>query len=271
MLIRNGLDVGGLDRWSHGGGAAYDPSTFFTGGTKGPWYDFGNTVTTLNAGGTAATAGQTVATENDAGTAAINASQATDANRPTLAAAHQNSRNAILADSTDLFDVTGLNAFTNGASSIQLLTVFQPTDGTTNHSMWRSFDASFSYDRINALFVGLKPSIKYSKDGGDFANLRTGASDLTAATYHAIIYHFDFTNGQTGIFVDNAAYLAVAAAGGTTVAGAMNATDGNQSRIVLTSKGYYLDMYIHKNALMDATQRSNWFAAVKSRFALTAY
>lgn len=250
--------------------APYNPSSLFTGGTAGPWYDFGNTVTTLNGSGTSATGGQTVGTENDAGTAGINASQATDANRPVLQAAHVNSRNDVLEDNTDYFDVTGLDAFTNGASSFTALTVVRPIDATENHRLFRQFDAAFSINRIILDFAGLSPRIAYSAALVDFGNSRTGSA-LAADTYHAVIYQVDAANGQTGIFANNGVNLAVAAAGGVTVPANFAATNGNQSRICVLSKAYYADIYIHKNALMTAQQRSDWFAAVKARFNLSTY
>jgi hypothetical protein len=258
-------------RRKRGSSSSYDPATYFTGGTAGPWFKFSNSANVLNGSSTSATNGQTIGTVNDSGTAAINASQATDANRGVLAAAHQGGKNAISVTSAQYMDVSGLDTWLNSATSATCLCVFRPTDGSTNHSVVRQFDNGFSFDRLNALFVGLKPSIKYSKDTVDFDNLRTGATDLTAGVYHALIYKWDFTNGQTGILANNATYLAMAAAGGVTVAGAMNATNGNQSRIIRASNGFYFDMYMHKNVFMSGAQETAWFAAVKSEFTLTAY
>lgn len=254
-----------------GGGSPYDPSSFFTGGTSGPWYDFGDSTKILNGSGTSATDGQTIATVTDAGTAGINATQGTDANRAILRAAHVNGRNAAECDTSDLFEASGLNAFTNGASSLSIPLVYQHTDGSTNHRFFRQYDNSYSYDRVNALFVALKPSIKYSRDGGDYSNLRTGATDVTAGSYHAMIFVFNFNAGETGLFLDNGTYLSMTAAGGGTVAGNMTASNGNESRILAACKGFIADMYFHKNSMMDGTQRAAWFAAVKSRFNLTGY
>lgn len=266
LLLRAGTSGG-----AGGGGGSYNPASYFTGGTSGPWYDFGDSTRILNGSSTSATNGQTVGTANDAGTSGTNASQTTDANRPILRAAHVNSRNAVQCDSTDFMDVTGLNSFLNSATSCTITAVLNIASGGANHSALRQYDNGFSYDRINALFIGQQPSIKYSKDGGDYANLRTAAGSLSTGTYHAVIWVFDFTNGQTGIYADNSTALTMAAAGGGTVPGAMNATNGNESRIVRTSDAHWADLYFHKNSMMDSTQRANWFAAVKSRFALTAY
>jgi hypothetical protein len=249
----------------------YSPSTFFTGGTAGPWYDFGNSASVLNASSNSATNGQTVGTVNDSGTAAINGLQTTETNRPTLRSTHVNNRAVVQCDSSDFLNVAGLNAFTNAATSITVCAVFRPIDGSTNHCALRQFDNSYSYDRFNALFVGLRPSIGYSRDGGNFSNLRTGSVDVSPGVYHAIIWVADFTNGQTAIYMDNATYLSLATAGGSTVAGAMNATNANESRVIRTSNGFWGELYVHKNALMTSVQRADWFTAVKSRFGLTAY
>jgi hypothetical protein len=122
----------------------------------------------------------------------------------------------------------------------------------------------------------LRSQIAYSKDGGDFANSRNSAADLTAASYRAIIFQIDCTNGKTAVFVDNSdgsttTEVSYAAAGGGTVAGTMSATAAAGSEVFAASKGYYADLYIHKNALMTAPQRAAWFAAVKSRFSLSGY
>lgn len=268
LLLRAGFVDGA---GGGGGGGGYAPANFFTGGTVGPWFDFGNSTNVLNGSGTSATNGQTVDTVNDSGTAGISAVQTTDANRPTLQASHINGRNAVLLDTSDLMAVTGLNAFTNGASSLTIGMVYNPTDGTTNHAPLRQYDASYSYDRVYALLLGLQASVRYSRDGGDYANLRTQGGSLSSATYHALLFVMDFNAGQTAIYGDNSTLLSLAAAGGSTVAGNMTATNANESRILSACKGYCAELFFHKNAMMDSTQRTSWFTDVKSRFGLTAY
>ena len=249
----------------------YDPFSFFTGGTAGAWFDFGNSTTVLNGSAAIATDGQTVDTVNDSGSAGMTAVQTTDANRPTLRAAHINGRNAVELDTSDLMAVTALNAFTNGASSLTIGMVYSPTDGTTNHSPLRQYDGSYSYDRIYALLLGLQASLRYSRDGGDYTNLRTQSGSLSSADYHALLFVFDFNAGQTAIYGDDSTLLTMAAAGGSTVAGNMTATNANESRILSACKGFCAEMFFYKDAMMDSTQRTDWFAAVKTRFDLTTY
>jgi hypothetical protein len=252
------------------GGGTYNPTSYFTGGTVGPWYDFGDSTKILNSSDTSATNGQTIKTVTDAGTAGINASQATDASRPTLSTNFANGKSAALCTATQLFDATGLNAFSNAANNLSILAVFQPTDGTTNHCIFQQYDNPWGVLRAYAGYVGLQPSVRYDRDGTAYANLRSGTA-VSAATTHAMVIQIDALNGQTGIYLDNGTSLTMQAAGGSTVAGVYNSTNGNESVILRQCKGYCLDIYIHKNAMMDATQRGNWFTAVKSRFSLTAY
>ena len=252
------------------GGGSYDPTSYFTGGTSGPWYDFNNSAKILNASDTAATNGQTIKTIQDVNSASYDGTQGTDANRPTLVTNFANGKSAALCDSTDLFDATGLNAFSNAANSITVLAVFQPTDATTNHCMFQQYDNPWGVLRAYAGSVGLQPSVRYDRDSTAYGNIRSGTA-ASAATTHAMVIQIDALNGQTGLYLDNATNLTMQAAGGSTVAGAFNSTNGNESVILRQCKGYCLDIYIHKNAMMDATQRGNWFTAVKARFSLTAY
>lgn len=269
--MSNLIETWGFGIPPHYASTAYDPSTFFIGGTKGPWYDPNNTANTLNGSGTPSTNGQVVATLNDSGTAGINATQSTDANRPTLSTNYANSRSALNIDLTDYFDCSGMNTFTSAANSVTVLVVYSPTDASTNHIMFRQYDNPFSNERLRAGWAGDKPRLLFNLDAGSYGNDRIGAAALTTPANHALIYVFDPQHGMDGVYVDNASYLAFGAAGGTTASAAFDATDANQSRFFLNCLGNALDIYIHKNAIMSSQQRTDYFAAVKSRFALTTY
>lgn len=251
--------------------AAYNPSSYFTGGTVGPTYDLNSSANVLNASAVAATNGQTIATLKDTASASFDATQATDANRPTLSASFLNSKNVTLSDSTDVFDtIAGLNTFSNAANSVCVVAVVRPVDGLVNHTIWKCFDNGFTEQRIYCGFTGLQPTVAYSRDAVNYGNARFGTA-ITADTWNVLIYQIDALNGQTGVYMNNGTNLAVAAAGGTTVAGAWAATNGTGSTLMLTSKMYLAHVYIHKNAFPDATQRTNLFAAAKSAYNLTTY
>lgn len=254
-----------------GGGGSYVPSSYFTGGTAGPTYDFNSSANILNGSATPATNGQTIATIKDTAAGSFDATQATDANRPTLSASFLNGKNVALSDSTDVFDtIAGLNTFSNAANSMCVVAVCRPIDGTVNHTVYRCFDNAFTNVRIYCGFTGLQPTISYTRDTINYGNARFGTA-ITADVWNVVIYHLDFLNGQTGIWVNTAANLAVAAAGGITVAGAMDATNGTGSSLIFTSKMYTAHIYAHKNVFPDATQRGNLFAAAKSFYNLTTY
>ena len=265
------LKVGRSGGSSGGGGGGYDPSSFFPGGTKGMWLDSGNTAKILNASAASAVNTDPVATANDSGTAGYSLVQSTNANRPILVTNHVNGRSALSLDLTDYFDCTGMNAFLSGANNVTLMAVFRHTDASTNHIMFRQYDNPFSNERVRFGYAGDKPRLLFNKDAGSYGNDRIGASGIANATYHAVIYVVDAQNGLDGAYVDNGTYLAFTGAGGTTAASAFDATTANQSRFFLNCLGYVADLYIHKNSLLDSTQRAAWFAAVKTRFALTGY
>lgn len=262
----------GIRRRGGGGGAgSFDPSSYFTGGTVGPTYDFNSSANILNGSATPATNGQTIATVKDTAAGSFDATQATDANRPTLVTSYLNGTSVALSDTTDVFDtISGLNSFTNAANSVCVVAVVRPIDGTTNHTIWKCFDNGFSEQRIYCGFTGLQPTIAYSRDAVNYGNARFGTA-ITADTWNVLIYQIDAQNGQTGIYMNNGTNLAVAAAGGTTVAGAWAATNGTGSTLMLTSKMRLAKVYIHKNAFPDATQRTALFAAAKSFYNLSTY
>lgn len=261
----------GIRRRSGAGASSFVPSSYFTGGTAGPTYDFNSSANILNGSATPATNGQTIATVKDSSAGSFDATQATDANRPTLVTSYLNGASVALSDSTDLFDtIAGLNTLTNAANSICVVAVVRPIDGTVNHTIWEGYDNTFTNLRLYCGFTGLQPTISYNKDGGTYGNVKFGTA-LTADTWNVLIYHLDFLNGQTGIWANTAANIAVGAAGGTTVAGAMNATNGTGSSLMRQSKMRLAIAYPHKNAFPDATQRGNLFAAAKSAYNLTTY
>lgn len=250
--------------------AAYAPANFFTGGTAGPWWDLNNSANVLNGSSTPATNGQTIGTINDSGAAAIAASQATDANRPVLATNSLNGRSTATLTVSHVMDASSLNAFSQNASSFTLGAVFNPTDNTSNHTLFRQFDNSFSVNRILCGFngVNISENVQYTPDTtAPYSNI-TGTT--TAATWHAVLYIIDPVAATVRVLVDNSVVVAGAASGKT--AGNFANTTGNQSQIFLSScKGSIAEMFMWKNAKMSGAQETAWFAAVKSRFALTAY
>jgi hypothetical protein len=252
-----------------GGSAAYSPANFFTGGTAGPWYDLNNSAVVLNGSATSATNGQTIGTIGDSGPFGASATQATDANRPVLATNSLNGRSTATLTVSHVMSASGLDSYLNNASSFTIGAVFNPTDGTTNHLLFRQFDNSFSVNRAAVGFVALTQNIQYTPD--TTASFSTSsASSVSAANWHAILYVVDPVAATVRIVTDNAVVVNNVASGKT--AGNIANTAGNQSQLFISScKGSIAEMFFWKNAKMSGAQETAWFAAVKSRFGLTTY
>ena len=248
---------------------AYSPADFFTGATVGFSYLFDTPgANLLNGSGGNASNGQTVATAKSAvGTA--DATQATDTGRPTLVTNAVNGLAAVECDGGDQLDVSAVDAFLNAATSVTVGVVWRPTDFAANHHFLEQETTAYN-PRLTCRLNGDQTTLDYNPTTGANGNdqYSGGLNALTAGVYAAVLFQVDASNRTVAMYANNATFRAPVQVTGPAQA---FVNGGGSSRLFRNAKGRCPHVFLAKNALMTTQQRADWFAAMKTRYALTAY
>lgn len=254
--------------------AAYDPSNYFTGGTKVAWYPFYDSTKVLDASNAVAANNVKAKTITDAWGNSRDLVQATAGDQATVKTGTINTTLQCIeyaATSSVGYIPSTFTSQLNSASSCTIGGVFSIADAASNHELFFCYDNSYSYARTHAYHITDTPTANWNTaDGVNQGNDPFGGGGVIATgntTYHAALFQFDYANGVTTLFYNNATKLT------RTNGAAQNLpnTTLNEPHFLRSLKGRVVDLFMYKNAKMDSTQRAAWFTDVKTKFGLTGY
>ena len=160
-----------------------------------------------------------------------------------------------------------MDAFLNAATSVTVGVVWNPTDFVANHIVFEQESTTYN-PRLSCRLNGAQTCMDYNPDTAANGNdvYSGGLNLLTAGVYSAVLYQVDATNRTEAMYANNGTFKAP-----TVVTGPAQSfvSGGGSSRLFRNAKGRCPHVFLMKNALMTTQQRADWFAAMKTRYALS--
>lgn len=247
--------------------AAYNPSSHLTGGSMQFWFDFSDAAKVLDAGAASASNAEAIATVNPStGTPTL----VTGGSPPVVTTNVTNGKQGATFNGSLALNATSSRGLLNNASKVCFGAVLKLHGTGGNGQFFNCVDSGWNTSRFKPFLATAAPSLDGARTSvGATVNSSTSLVDEEVS---AVLWLWDVAAATATIYINDVVTNISASAFST--AGSIENLDSNAGHTITVGSSLdatLFDLFLHTGSLPSSQQVTDWFAAVKTKFGITAY